>query len=470
MRNLRTFASTSAALGGIAWVALAAAALLQRAPLGILETLFLLAPLVAVPLGMELLAAVNSRLPAERLAAWLQPLGAACAVATFWFPAGYGAAALAAGWALICGLIALAGLVGLTRGGWKSLDALAFNLARLDLAVAAGWFVASRAGIAPMGFREPIVLLTGLHFHYIGFAGALLAGLTLRRFRVQGGQALWWTVAGLVFVPYLLAAGFVLSSLLKVVAALLLAACGLVFALEWLARAGDFEHRAARALLILASASFVLGMALALAYAVAEYARPGLLEIPMMARFHGIANGVGFVLLGLLGWFAELRWGRRPACSAALERAGEGQGSEGHPIVLYDGLCGFCNAMVRRTLRRDRDGVFRFAPLQGATGQAILSRHGITLPAAGSSDPGTFYLVLDPGAPGERLLARSEAVVFLARRLPGFSLPAALFRWLPRRLRDALYDLVARHRYRFFGRHESCPLPAPEERARFLEG
>jgi len=127
--------------------------------------------------------------------------------------------------------------------------------------------------------------------------------------------------------------------------------------------------------------------------------------------------------------------------------------------------------MVRRTLRRDRDGVFRFAPLQGAAGRAILSRHGITLPAAGSSDPGTFYLVLDPGLPGERLLARSQAVHFILRHLSGFFvLPATLFRWLPRRLRDALYDFVARHRYRLFGRYESRPLPTPEERARFLDG
>jgi predicted DCC family thiol-disulfide oxidoreductase YuxK len=148
----------------------------------------------------------------------------------------------------------------------------------------------------------------------------------------------------------------------------------------------------------------------------------------------------------------------------------EGNLSPGsHPIVLYDGVCGFCNCMMRRTLRRDRDALFRFAPLQGALARAILARHGVALPPADSPDPGTFYLVLDRGAPGERLLARSDAVAFIVRHLPGFSLPAALFRLLPRFLRDALYDFVARHRYRLFGRYDTCPLPRPEDRARFLD-
>ena len=304
MLTSRNFGSASAALGGTAWVALAVAALLRRAPLGVLEMLFLLAPLVVVPLGVELLAAIHSRLAAERLAVWLQPLGAACAVASFWFPAGLRAAALAAGWAVVCGLIALSGLVGLARTGWRSLEGIAFHLARLDLAVAAGWFVASRAGIAPMGFREPIVLLTGLHFHYLGFAGALLAGLTLRRFRAAGPRVLPWTVAGLVFVPYLLAAGFVFSPALKLVAALLLAGCGMVLAVEWLLLA-DSLRRAAHWLLTAAAGSLLVGMAMAVIYSLLESFHRDGLAIPLMARFHGLANGPGFVVLGLLGWFAE---------------------------------------------------------------------------------------------------------------------------------------------------------------------
>lgn len=142
----------------------------------------------------------------------------------------------------------------------------------------------------------------------------------------------------------------------------------------------------------------------------------------------------------------------------------------GHPVVLYDGVCGFCNRVVRRTIRRDPDGLFRFAPLQSEPARAALARHGMALPAASSPDPGTFYLVLDWGAPGERLLARSDAVLFILRSLPRHSLAAGLYLLLPRFLRDALYNFVARHRYRWFGRYDACPLPRPEDRARFLEG
>ncbi len=142
----------------------------------------------------------------------------------------------------------------------------------------------------------------------------------------------------------------------------------------------------------------------------------------------------------------------------------------GRPVIFYDGVCGFCNRVVRRTIRRDPEGLFRFAPLQGELARAALARHGVTLPAAGSSDLGTFYLLLDPGGPGERLLARSEAVLFILRHLPKHSLAAGLYLLLPRLLRDALYNFVARHRYRWFGRYDACPLPRPEERARFLEG
>ena len=140
-----------------------------------------------------------------------------------------------------------------------------------------------------------------------------------------------------------------------------------------------------------------------------------------------------------------------------------------HPVVLYDGVCGLCNRAVRFVLRRDRDGLFRFAPLQGELARAALARHGLAPPAADSSDPGTLYVVIDAGGRDERLLARSEAVLFILRNLPLYWVAAALFRILPRFLRDALYDFVARRRYRWFGRYDTCPLPRPEDRARFLE-
>ncbi len=141
-----------------------------------------------------------------------------------------------------------------------------------------------------------------------------------------------------------------------------------------------------------------------------------------------------------------------------------------HPILLYDGVCGLCNRLVRFVLRRDGKGVFRFAALQSGLGERILTRHG-----ADPRDLDTVYVVLnhDPGksdAAGERLLARSDAVIFVLQQLAGIWPGAAmLMRLAPRPLRDWGYGIVARHRYRVFGRYDTCPLPSPETRDRFLD-
>jgi YndJ-like protein len=171
----------SAMLGAVLWVAIAVLVLLGRAPLGVIELLFLLAPLVVVPLGFAVLDRHGGGpRPAalDRAVRLLQPLGALLAVASFWFPPGRFAGALSAGWPVIGALTALMAVLDLLRPGWRALDRMVFNVARVDLAIAGCWFVTSRLGVAPMGFQEPIVLLTGVHFHYSGFATALIAGVT----------------------------------------------------------------------------------------------------------------------------------------------------------------------------------------------------------------------------------------------------------------------------------------------------
>jgi len=136
-----------------------------------------------------------------------------------------------------------------------------------------------------------------------------------------------------------------------------------------------------------------------------------------------------------------------------------------NPILLYDGVCGLCNRFVRFVLKRDAADRFRFASLQSEFAAAILRRHGI--------DPqqlDTVYLVLDYGAAGERLLARNDAATAVLERLGGFwRLAAGLLRLLPRRIRDWRYDLVARYRYRVFGKYDACPLPKPRDRHKFLD-
>ena len=137
---------------------------------------------------------------------------------------------------------------------------------------------------------------------------------------------------------------------------------------------------------------------------------------------------------------------------------------EGTAVILYDGVCGLCNRSVRLVLKRDRKGMFRFASLQSSAGREILARHGIAPDALG-----TFYVVRDFKLAGERVLSKSAAAIYTAERLGGAWKAATMLRVLPSRIRDWMYDTIARHRYRMFGRYETCPLPEARYRDRFID-
>jgi predicted DCC family thiol-disulfide oxidoreductase YuxK len=134
-----------------------------------------------------------------------------------------------------------------------------------------------------------------------------------------------------------------------------------------------------------------------------------------------------------------------------------------HPIVLYDGVCGLCNRLVQCVLRHDRAEVFRFASLQGTLAAEIL--RGRHLPP----DLNSVYVVLNYREPGEQLLARSDAILFILRKLRTYwGVLGSLGALLPRSLRDAAYNVIAHNRYRIWGKYETCPLPDPKHRHRFL--
>ena len=135
----------------------------------------------------------------------------------------------------------------------------------------------------------------------------------------------------------------------------------------------------------------------------------------------------------------------------------------GAPVLLFDGLCGFCDRTVQLVLRFDRRGVMRFAPLEGEFASAVLDRHE-GLRAVDS------LILVEPSVDGgpARVHVRSEAVLALGRYLGGPWRALAVLRLVPRPLRDWAYDLFARHRYRVFGHYSACPIPPPETRARFL--
>ena len=132
-------------------------------------------------------------------------------------------------------------------------------------------------------------------------------------------------------------------------------------------------------------------------------------------------------------------------------------------LVLYDGVCGFCNRAVGFILPRDRGDRFRFAPLQGKVAIEALGKYG--------KDPShldTFYLGVDWRGPEERLLWRSRAALRAAGELGGFWKACALVAGvLPTPILDLGYRLFARVRYRLFGKHDVCPVPRPEDFAKF---
>jgi predicted DCC family thiol-disulfide oxidoreductase YuxK len=136
--------------------------------------------------------------------------------------------------------------------------------------------------------------------------------------------------------------------------------------------------------------------------------------------------------------------------------------AEDGPVLLYDGVCGLCNTTVRLLLRADRRGVLRFAALESDFAADVLGRH----PELEGVD--SLVLVERRGQGDERVYVRSEALVRAVRHLGGFWRVLGAVAVLPRPLRDWAYDLVARHRYRIFGRFEAGAEPPEGSAERFL--
>jgi predicted DCC family thiol-disulfide oxidoreductase YuxK len=127
-------------------------------------------------------------------------------------------------------------------------------------------------------------------------------------------------------------------------------------------------------------------------------------------------------------------------------------------IVLFDGVCNFCNGTVQFVIKNDPAKRFKFAALQSETGQALLQKHGFSL-----SDFDTFVLV-----DGDRAYTKSGAALRMAR---GLKMPWPLlygFIIVPAFIRDAAYSLVARNRYKWFGKKDACMIPDQAQRDRFI--
>ena len=136
----------------------------------------------------------------------------------------------------------------------------------------------------------------------------------------------------------------------------------------------------------------------------------------------------------------------------------------GRDLVLYDDVCELCNALVQFVLPRDEAGTFDFASLQSATAQSWLVRSGRSL-----TDLDTMIVVANYCGDAPHLLSRARAALYIAKRI-GFPWRlAAAAAILPDALLNPLYDFIARRRYRWFGRSDTCMLPRPEQRTRIID-
>jgi hypothetical protein len=293
---IRATGFRSAGIGLIVWLALwLPIPFAARAP-GLIDRLFLLAPLAIVPLGMRL-----QLLPqAVRVA---QPVFAALVVISFLSRTGIAAALLVVPWLLLGGACGVMGLLRLWRSGVRRMDEICVHVALVYWPLGCLWLVISRLGMNPLGFSDDIVLLTAVHFHYAGFAALTMLGMTGKFSEgMLYRAAAWGAIAG---IPSL-ALGITFSASLECAAALLLAlslvsAAGIT-AFVVLPR---LVHRAARVMLAVSSASVVATMLLAGIYALGKYNGRDWLDIPEMAAVHGVINALGFSLCGLVGWNLE---------------------------------------------------------------------------------------------------------------------------------------------------------------------
>lgn len=139
------------------------------------------------------------------------------------------------------------------------------------------------------------------------------------------------------------------------------------------------------------------------------------------------------------------------------------EAESGLNVVFFDGVCALCHASTRFLMRADRRGRLRFAPLQGETFAGLEPDLGLEE----GIDSIVYVRRVGEGEP--QVFVRSDAVLQALRDAAGpWAVVAAVARLVPRFLRDPLYDWIARHRYRWFGRYDACRLPDPDRRERLL--
>jgi predicted DCC family thiol-disulfide oxidoreductase YuxK len=135
------------------------------------------------------------------------------------------------------------------------------------------------------------------------------------------------------------------------------------------------------------------------------------------------------------------------------------QVDDDHIIVLFDGVCNLCNGSVQFVIKRDPKGIFKFASLQSQYASALLTQIGL--------DASKLYSIIV--VTNNKVYQRSDAALKVASRLPGMWPMMGVFKVVPRFIRDAVYNFIASRRYKYFGKRDSCMLPEPGVKDRFLD-
>lgn len=313
---------TEAGLRRRVWIQILAGALiwgvfifqpLENSVLQPIAGLVLLAFFVVFPLGLLLAAPGIPAIP-YKVALFLQPFAAFIAAISFFMPKGVISATFAIAWLPVTLFAAWNGLQTTQKKGIRNLlqnpAELSFVIAQCYVPIGAIWFVASRLGTGLMGFSEPIILLTAVHFHFAGFAAPILAGLVGRHIHPTNkptNQLLlnfYVIVAFIVMLgPALVAVGITFSPVVEALAGAVLAFGYTGLALIMLGRVlWQVNGGLTRILLGISALSALVTMGAAAAYALRTFDLFPFLSIPQMVAVHGWGNAVGFVFCGLLGW------------------------------------------------------------------------------------------------------------------------------------------------------------------------
>ncbi len=130
-----------------------------------------------------------------------------------------------------------------------------------------------------------------------------------------------------------------------------------------------------------------------------------------------------------------------------------------HPILLFDGVCNFCDNYVQFLIKHDKKGTYRFAPIQSPIGQRLLQQNNFP------TDKISTVVLLEGG----KLYTKSTVGLRIFKELGGLWSLLYPFILIPKPIRDIVYDFLAKNRYKWFGEKEACMIPPPEVRSRFLE-